>query len=65
MQNAIERDIAIEPEISKLTQMEKMLEGNKWMASKAENMPREFDPFAGLDDEIKPKPLTKNLNELF
>ena len=65
MQEAIDKDSIIEPEINKLTQMEKILEGNKWLAAKAENAPKSYDPFAGLEDETGSKPLTKNLNNLF
>jgi hypothetical protein len=65
MQEAIDKDSIVEPELNKLTQMEKILEGNKWLAAKAENTPKAYDPFAGLEDETNSKPLTKNLNNLF
>lgn len=64
MQKVIDKDIIVEPELSKLTQMEKILESSKWVAIKAD-VPKEFDPFAGLEDETKQAPLTKNLKELF
>jgi 5'-3' exonuclease len=64
MQSAIEKDVIIEPTLSKLTQMERILEGNKWMATKAENAPKSYDAFSDLDVSDE-KPLTKNLNELF
>jgi len=64
MQSAIEKDVIIEPTLNKLTQMERILEGNKWMATKAENAPKSYDAFSDLDVSNE-KPLTKNLNELF
>ena len=64
MQSAIEKDAIIEPTLNKLTQMERILEGNKWMATKAENAPKSYDAFSDLDTSNE-KPLTKNLNELF
>jgi 5'-3' exonuclease len=64
MQSAIEKDVIIEPTLSKLTQMERILDGNKWMATKAENAPKSYDAFSDLDVSDE-KPLTKNLNELF
>jgi 5'-3' exonuclease len=64
MQSAIEKDVIIEPTLNKLTQMERILEGNKWMATKAENAPKSYDAFSDLDISNE-KPLTKNLNELF
>ena len=64
MQLAIDRNIETEPEVTRLTQMEKILEGNKWLESKSD-VPTQFDPFAGLDDSTKDTPLTRDLNELF
>ena len=64
MQSAIEKDVIIEPTLSKLTQMERILEGNKWMATKAENAPKSYDAFSDLEASDE-KPLTKNLKELF
>jgi hypothetical protein len=64
MQLAIDRNVEVEPEITRLTQMEKILEGNKWLELKSD-VPTQFDPFAGLDDSSNTTPLTKDLNELF
>lgn len=64
MQLAIDRNVEIEPEVTRLTQMEKILEGNKWLELKSD-VPTQFDPFAGLEDSNKDKPLTRDLNELF
>lgn len=64
MQLAIDRNSEIEPEVTRLTQMEKILEGNKWLELKSD-VPTQFDPFAGLEDSNKDKPLTRDLNELF
>ncbi len=64
MQLAIDRNAEIEPEVTRLTQMEKILEGNKWLELKSD-VPAQFDPFAGLNDTSDIKPLTKDLNELF
>ncbi len=64
MQLAIDKNAEVEPEVTKLTQMEKILEGNKWLELKAD-VPTQFDPFAGLDDSSSTTPLTKDLNELF
>lgn len=64
MQLAIDRNVEIEPEVTRLTQMEKILEGNKWLELKSD-VPTQFDPFAGLEDSDKDKPLTRDLNELF
>jgi 5'-3' exonuclease len=64
MQLAIDRNADVEPEVTRLTQMEKILEGNKWLELKSD-VPTQFDPFAGLDDSSSNTPLTKDLNELF
>jgi 5'-3' exonuclease len=64
IQKSIDKDISIDPELSKLTQMEKILESSKWVQIKAD-VPKQFDPFAGLEDETNSAPLTKNLKELF
>lgn len=64
MQLTIDKNSEIEPEVTRLTQMEKILEGNKWLESKAD-VPTQFDPFYGMEDTTEHKPLTKDLNELF
>lgn len=64
MQVEVDKNANVEPEITKLSQMEKILEGSRWLTIKAD-IPTAFDPFAGLEDETKSTPLTKKLNELF
>lgn len=61
MQKAIDTNINIEPELNRLNQMEKILEGNPWMQVKAE-VPSQFDPFDGLESENNLRPLTKKLD---
>ena len=64
---AIERDINIEPTISNLSRIETILKGTEWEnAVKSKVVPKQFDPFAGLDtSSIKDRPATKDLNSLF
>jgi hypothetical protein len=64
---AIERDINIEPMISNLSRMETILKGTEWeKAVKSNIIPKQFDPFAGLDtSSTKDMPATKDLNSLF
>lgn len=64
---AIERDINIEPTISNLSRMETILKGTEWeKAVKSKVVPKQFDPFAGLDtSDTKDRPATKDLNSLF
>jgi len=64
MQIEVDKSASIEPELTKLTQMEKILEGSHWLTVKAD-VPTAFDPFAGLEDETNSTPLTKKLNNLF
>jgi len=64
---AIERDLNIEPSISKLSRMETILEGTEWEnAVKKNTVPKQFDPFAELDTKgNNDRPATKDLNSLF
>jgi 5'-3' exonuclease len=64
---AIERDLNIEPTISNLSRMETILEGTEWEnAVKKNTVPKQFDPFAGLDTKgNNDRPATKDLNSLF
>lgn len=61
MQKVIDTSIEIEPELNRLTQMEKILEGNTWLQVKAD-VPSQFDPFEGLEDIDSSTPLTKKLD---
>lgn len=45
---AIEADIDIIPEVSRLTKMEVILEGTHWLQKKGTSAPGGYDPFAGL-----------------
>ena len=64
---SIERDLNIEPTISNLSRMETILEGTEWEnAVKKNTVPKQFDPFAGLDTKgNNDRPATKDLNSLF
>lgn len=61
MQKAIDTSIEIEPELNRLTQLEKILEGNPWLQVKSD-VPSQFDPFEGLEDINSSTPLTKKLD---
>jgi 5'-3' exonuclease len=61
MQKAIDISIEIEPELNRLTQLEKILEGNPWLQVKSD-VPSQFDPFEGLEDSNSSTPLTKKLD---
>lgn len=66
--NEIDKDFSVEPQLSGLTQMEKILEGTEWNSnnSAGKGAPKSFDPFATLKlDEVNKLPETKQLNTLF
>jgi 5'-3' exonuclease len=66
--NEIDRDFSVEPQLSGLTQMEKILEGTEWSSttSVGKGAPKGFDPFATLKlDDVNKLPETKQLNTLF
>ena len=63
---AIEEDLDVEPQVTKLTKMEIILEGTDWLKKKGTSAPGGYDPFAGLvTPETKAADDSKITNELF
>ena len=63
---AVEADFDNPTDLSKLTKMEIILEGTKWLQKKASSTPKGYDPFAGLEvPETKPKAESTNTKGLF
>jgi 5'-3' exonuclease len=66
--NEIDKDIKVEPQLSGLTQMEKILEGTTWVSTGAigKGAPKGYDPFANLSlNEVEKLPENKKINTLF
>jgi len=66
--NEIDKDFKVEPMLSGLTQMEKILEGTEWNSSTSvgSGAPKSFDPFANLKvSEADKTTETKKINTLF
>jgi 5'-3' exonuclease len=62
----VELDRNVVPELSGITQMEKILEGTEWNVKKSTGAPRHFNAFSNLkEDKIDISKDSKKLNELF
>jgi 5'-3' exonuclease len=66
--NEIDKDFKVEPRLSELTQMEKILEGTEWNSnnSAGRGAPKKYDPFAALKpEENKDQSTTQKITTLF
>lgn len=63
---SVEGDFNNPTDLSKLTKMEVILEGTKWLQKKSSSTPRGYDPFAGLEvPETESKKESTNTKGLF